>query len=255
MRQPLYTAEIECEHGKVDPQRAKTILSKCVSAMGMDKLTALASVRKIQICDVCVAARFRVELSRHDQDAQIKRFNELDADDEPEWMLSRKWLDAWTARKIGNDTLPTHPDYTILCEHGSNVRVHSREYVLISSAALAYLRSILGDFTAVQRGAPECTKCSEDVQIDAALIEIWRNELKRDKPIKRELNVKPPAFGIDYYLLPRQFHAAWMEWFREQGERPIYEDGLCEHGMLDFDPMMDRINFLTERGWQELCSK
>ena len=92
---------------------------------------------------------------------------------------------------------------------------------------------------------------SEDVEV----VTKWKEEVKDERVIRKHLDVYPPPFGIDFWILPHDFWVDWERWMKRNGAKAVLDMGLCEHGGLTWDPMMELPHYVTERGWEEVIKR
>lgn len=246
----------------------KSADTRTISAVAHDKLSSYITLPKIDVCPVCVEKGFAARLSTAEQQSALETFDALntvaeieEAGEEERWCLPKTWLAHWRSGKLTRQTLPTHPSYTLFCPHDAPLPSSSTPPVtLITSSALSLLHSIFGPFPSYQPGTPPCPECSIDANQDAESLIQWKTDVKLDKSIKRHLDPRPPAFGLDYYVLPKQFIEKWETYMKTPGgQKPELDMGLgrggCEHGLLDWDPQMEKPRVISEIGWRMLCQK
>ncbi|WWD17000.1 hypothetical protein CI109_101436 [Kwoniella shandongensis] len=252
---PFDMSPLLCDHGGIDP--AKTSESRLISDRAFDKLQSYTELPDLDICQVCVEDEFKERLSQAATDAQVQTFDSFDSmsDLADEWIVPKMWLEQWRRGSLPDGTLPTNAEYTLFCEHGKRAPNERNSTISISPEALAYLKSTIGDFEAFQEDEPECEVCLQSVMLDRDNEAAWRLDVKVDRMIKRGLNPKPPAFGIDYFALSEIFVKNWFEYMKTPGPRPMLEMGLCEHGMLDYDPQTEKPDILEQSKWTKLCDK
>ncbi|WVQ80125.1 hypothetical protein IAT38_002226 [Cryptococcus sp. DSM 104549] len=250
-------APILCEHGDVDP--TKSAEARTLSLLAFEKLNDYTPIPQLNICPTCVETGFHARLDSAQRISAVETFTSLNSDpdgdgDEPTWLLPKAWLNAWRSGKLPPGALPTSPDFTLFCEHGEPAP-RSPAWVAVTPSALALLQSVVGDFQAFEQSAQACHICDAGAQADAGAEAQWRLDVRVDKAIKRHLDPRPPAFGIDYYVLPKAFIEEWEAYIRAPGEQPHLDMGLCEHGLLDFDPQMEKPRVISKLGWDMLCEK
>ncbi|KAE8539220.1 hypothetical protein D1P53_004316 [Cryptococcus gattii VGV] len=263
---PFDYSSILCAHSQVDPFKSSD--TRTISAVAHDKLSSYITLPEIDVCPVCVEEGFAARLSMAEQQSALETFDELnavaeveEAGEEERWCLPKTWLAHWQSGKLIPQTLPTHPSYTLFCPHDAPLPSPSiPPFTLITSSALSLLRSIFGPFPSFQPGTPPCPKCSIDANQDAKSLIQWKTDVKLDKSIKRHLDPRPPAFGLDYYVLPKEFIEKWETYMKTPGgQKPELDMGLgrgeCEHGLLDWDPQMEKPRVISEIGWRMLCQK
>lgn len=246
---PFNNESIKCEHGAIDPTKASE--TRLISRAAHTLLSGLTTSQDMDICVPCIEKEFTARMSALDRQEQVTQFDALDdahADDV--YLVPKSWINLWRRNALKPGVTPTSDDHTLFCEHGKPIENRATKVVAISPAQLMLLRSAIGEFVAFKAGEPLCEECEEAASKESVDAEEWRTEIKRDKPIKRQFNLQPHAYGIDYYALPPKFASQWQRWFTEPGPRPSFGPYLCEHGKIDFDPMMERTANLTEAGWQ-----
>lgn len=191
-------------------------------------------------------------MSITDREDQLESFRNFNAEGNPIWMISTAWLKVWKSGKIKPGVLPTDEKYDILCEHG--IPTH-REATYITEDALLILRTAVGDFKSWHRDTPHCEECSERENLDQIAEAEWRSLLTEYKPIRRDLESTAHSFDTDYYAVPFEVYRRFQEWYRFPGPVPDLKIGLCEHGGIDFDPMLEHPKYLSEIGWRAFCEK
>lgn len=241
---------IQCEHGAIDPNRSSD--TRLISSAAHTLLSRLTTSPDMDICVPCIEREFAARISVLDRKEQVAQFDALtdDALADDAYLVPKSWINLWRRNALKLGVTPAHEDHTLFCEHDKPIENRATKVVAVSPAQLMLLRSAVGDFAVFKEGEPLCEECEEVASKESVDAEQWRTEIKRDKPIKRQFNLQPHAYGIDYYALPPKFANQWQRWFTEPGPRPIFGPYLCEHGKIDFDPMMERTANLTETGWQ-----
>jgi hypothetical protein len=247
---PFDNESIKCEHGGIDPTKASE--TRLISRAAYTLLSGFTTSPDLDICVPCIDRDFTARISALDRQEQVAQFDALEDDRHADdaYLVPKSWINLWRRDALKPGVTPTHQDHTLFCEHDRPIENRATKVVAISPAQFMLLRSAIGDFTASKAGEPLCEQCEEAASKESVDAEQWRTEIKRDKPIKRQFNLQPHAYGIDYYALPPKFANQWQRWFTEPGPRPTFDAYLCEHGRIDFDPMMERTANLTEAGWQ-----
>ncbi|KAK8864690.1 hypothetical protein IAR55_001942 [Kwoniella newhampshirensis] len=256
MKDPFDMSPILCQHGNIDP--AKTSDARLVSEKAIDILISYASIPNLDICPKCVEDAFQQRLHQKRVDEQVTTFDSFDAILDPsggEWIVPKLWLTRWKSGSLPTITVPTDTEYTLFCEHGKPIPNYAKLGTSISGEALGYLRSIIGDFDAFQADTVACEICLKDVLVDLDAEAAWRIDIKADKLIKRGLNPKPAAFDIDYFALSKRFVVQWHDYMKNPGPKPDLDMAFCEHGMLDYDPQMEKPDILEQSKWDMLCEK
>ncbi|WVN87735.1 uncharacterized protein L203_102930 [Cryptococcus depauperatus CBS 7841] len=247
-------SSILCSHFQIDPTKTFDVLT--ISWNAHEKLTQYFDPPEIDICRICIEKGFMVRLDKARRQAVLARFNELNSLEEADqWCLPKLWLSHWRNGKLPPDALPISEDYTLLCPH-NEPSPKMPAWTTVNSQALAFLQSIFGPFPSIQSTYIACPTCSQDADADIQKIKDWKSDVKIDRLIKRNLDPSPPAFGIDYYVLPETFLKAWGRYTKAPGEkRPSLQMNLCQHGLLDFDPQMEKPRIINEAGWKLICQK
>jgi ubiquitin carboxyl-terminal hydrolase 48 len=243
LHRPFSTSAITCNHGGVDPSKTNEVRS--ISHEAFDKLQQYSSIPDLQICPICVDEGFARRLAASQLTDAVGAFDRLNHGGG--YAMPRKWVAEWRKGTLPSGALPTDDDYTLFCEHE---KANDGKRVSVSPAAVLLLQSVLGDFAVFEENEPMCEACRAGAAVDQEAR--WAVMQKR---LKQQLDVKPAPFGVNHYVLPMRFHEAWLEWLRNSGCKPELEMDLCEHGLIDFDPMIERVHYLTEGGWKMLCAR
>lgn len=236
---------ILCEHKKVSIN--DTLKVRLISRDAFDIISKSNALIDVDVCDECVADKFLTRSAMASHKEQVRAFDDLNGS-ENGFYLSAQWVKDWKSGKT--DAPPTHPDYTLLCEHGRPTSNRSRKSV--SSGSLAVLHSIFGNFDAIGGDVEDCDMCAADKEKDKAAAKSWASVIKPDKQVLTQLN-QFLILNTTNYLVPRGFFDAWEAYMSKDGLKPILDIELCPHKLLDFDPQLDKANYLTEIGWNELC--
>ncbi|ODN97958.1 hypothetical protein I350_07595 [Cryptococcus amylolentus CBS 6273] len=257
---PFDFGPVSCDHGQIDPSKSSEL--RLISALAHDKLSHYSNLPSLDICPDCIGVEFAKRLKDAERQAAVEGYDELmsdlTGDDEGElWCIPQTWVLHWRAGKLPRGATPASEEYTLFCQHGKpspDMPATSN----ITASALAHLRSIFGDFAAFHPSDPVCEECSQSGQADAAMMAQWKVDVKFDRAIKKHLDPKPPAYGLDYSVLPTRWVGEWEEYMKTPRERPqldMERDGYCEHGMLNWDPETTRCRIVDENGWNLICQK
>lgn len=210
-----------------------------------------ATFPDLDICHVCVREEFE-RLVGNNQRAEyldaFKRANEGGG----KYLLPRSWLMAWRKGTLGPLVSPADPEYSLFCDH-ENPFPEGKKTEGISEEAVMLLRSILGDFPVFEDGAQPCEECSAVHAVSQVERASWQAQVKPEEKLLKQHHNQTHVFGLVNYILPRGFFEKWKKYLSEPVERPTLELELCPHGLLDFDPAMDKTDYLTGAGWKELC--
>ncbi|WWC89000.1 uncharacterized protein L201_003917 [Kwoniella dendrophila CBS 6074] len=255
---PFDPIPILCSHGGVDPDKTENV--KLISEEAFEQIQLLNECPQLDICSMCVEDGFKNEIHQSDLQDQISAFDDAN-DGEGEYVISKVWLDQWRDGSLPPDITPSHEAFTLSCEHGNRSIVPKQQLKkkcsYITAEALAILKSIVGDFEAIDKNQEECEDCQALTGVNEEIRKARLDETKIDRQIKRQLNPKSNelAFGMDYYALSRRCVEEWEQYIKGERDRPELEMGLCQHGLLDYDPQMERPPILNSNGWNQLVTK
>ena len=236
---------ITCIHGGISP--LKTHEARCISAEAFDKLASYnpgMNLADLSICPLCIEDEFTRRIARSNHGDAVTEFGRLNTSGE--YVVSRRWIDDWHKRRA-QDT----PTTKLYCHHearwGRGVKT-----MTISDEAVVLLRSVVGDFDVFLSDEPECAICAEEIEGDKQAEEERATLISVERPLRKQMDIKPAPFGMDFYLLPEKFADEWQQWQRN-GLRPKKLDmDLCAHGKLDWDPMMKMPHYITAEGWKSI---
>ncbi|WVF71134.1 hypothetical protein IAT40_005931 [Kwoniella sp. CBS 6097] len=252
--EPFDMTPILCDHGGVDPD--KTAERRLTSEEAFDKISILNNLSSLEICPICVEEGFKLRIADNELRSRIVTFDSLN-EDGGRWIIPAIWLDRWKNGDLSPDTLPTHEEYTLYCEHDGRAieaagHRDRRNTTTITDEALMLLRSIFGDFPAFQKDHPTCQICSEADKMDEGARETRRADVSAHKKIRKDILRSATVYDLDHYGIPSGFVEELEEYIAgKHSERPQLRL-LCDHGGLDYDPEKDRVYLLTERGWNIL---
>nr|XP_019046681.1 hypothetical protein I302_05431 [Kwoniella bestiolae CBS 10118]OCF25611.1 hypothetical protein I302_05431 [Kwoniella bestiolae CBS 10118] len=256
LHEPFDMSPITCSHGGIDPM--KTDKCRLISEKAFDQIQLLNEVSALQICSVCVEERYSQEKAGSSRKEQVSTFDEVNEGD-GEYVISKIWLDKWRAAEPTSGQSPTDIEYGLICEHGGRAVIPKNQLksrtCLISAEALAILKSIVGDFPLIEVNQEECEECLSLGEANSEIRKQRSEETKLDRQIRRLVNKdKSPAYGLDYYALSTDFVRNWDRFLQGKGEKPELDMGLCEHGLLDYDPQMEKPDIMDGNGWKMLKS-
>ncbi len=215
-------------------------------------LSPPAEFPELDICIQCV----RDEYKRNEGDTRnaelVRAFNSANENRGP-YLLPKEWLNAWTKNKISPTGGPTDPEFSLYCEHGEPF-VGGKKCEYASEEAILVLRSVLGEFPVFSEDAVQCEECSAAQKVSEAEFAAWVAKVKVEDKLYKNHRNQSHVFGPENYLLPRSFFEQWEEYLSEPMERrPTLQLDLCEHGLLDFDPGLDKAEYIDKNGWEKLC--
>ena len=240
-------APITCVHGEFDPYAANE--ARSISHDSFDRLQQYSCIPDLKVCPVCVEAGFARRLAANQVDS-VKRA--VDLNQEEGIVMPQKWVTEWKKGTLSPGALPTDAEYSLFCHHD---KPGTGRRVLVSANDLEMIMSVVGEFRVFDNTEPMCDECEMVAAKDWEVHEQWIAATKSQRKILKQLDVQPAPFGVDHYVLPLRFYERWQEWMRSPGSIPEYETDFCEHGMIDFDPMMEKVHYLTEIGWKLLCEE
>jgi hypothetical protein len=152
--------------------------------------------------------------------------------------------------------LPTHPEHTLFCDHGARFENDPKTQVTVSAASLALIQSVLGDFPAFKADEPICATCAKSRAGNEDALEQWQAQVKDERVIGKAVRAHSAmVFGQEFWALPKTWWKAWEKWCRNplpEGKRVELDMGVCEHGGLNWDPMMEWPKWVDEGGWTEI---
>ncbi|WWC94448.1 hypothetical protein V866_001294 [Kwoniella sp. B9012] len=255
--EPFDMSPIVCSHGGIDP--GKTDESRLISEEAFDQIQLLNDCPQLAICSVCVEKGYSREKAQSSLDGQVEAFDEANVGD-GDYIISKSWLDQWRNGSLPHGKLPSDDDFSLVCEHGRRSIVPSNKrkatYSIISAEALAILKSIIGEFEVVGHDQDECEECLSMTEVNIEIRKHRLEEVKPDRQIRRMVNKdKPPAYGLDYYALSPRFIREWDRYIRGDRDELELDMGLCEHGLLDYDPEMEKPDILDKKGWKMLTER
>lgn len=210
-----------------------------------------ASFPELDICSDCVRDEFE---SQMDDTRHLEHIQEFDRVNEGggTYCLPKAWISNWRKLKLKPVIPPTDPDYSLFCEHDRPFP-GDKKYEGVSGETVMFLRSVLGEFPVFEDGADPCDECSAVQAVSKAERADWQAKMKTEEKLSKNHRNQTQVFQTDNYLLPRTFVEQWDRYLKEPVERPILEMDFCCHGKLDFDPGMDRADYITALGWKQLC--
>ncbi|OCF60862.1 hypothetical protein L486_00506 [Kwoniella mangroviensis CBS 10435] len=255
--EPFDMSPIVCSHGGIDP--GKTDESRLISEEAFDQIQLLNDCPQLAICSVCVENGYRREKAQSSLDGQVEAFDEANVGD-GDYMISKSWLDQWRNGSLPHGKLPSDDDFSLVCEHGGRsiipINKRTATFSIITAEALAILKSIIGEFEVIQEVQDECEECLSMTEVNLEIRKQRLEEVKADRQIRRMVNKdKPPAYGLDYYALPSNFIREWDRYIRGDRDEPELDMGFCEHGLLDYDPQMEKPDILDKKGWKMLTER
>lgn len=241
-------SSVSCAHKKIALSAAQSV--KLISSAAYQQLTQYCNIDAPDVCDTCVAEGFVERYSKTVRDQEVQQFDALN--EGSGYLVPKIWLWDWRKDNIDLGDLPDKPPHTLYCMH-DKPWPKKGSYEEISAAALQLLRSVVGDFKAFRPDDPVCDRCSEDAEDAVQARATWAVTVKPEKAIRRDqLNVTL-ILNSTNYLLPKAFARDWERYTSRPSDRPILEMECCPHGLLDYDPELEKCDYLTERGWRSLC--
>lgn len=224
---------------------------RTISHNSFDKLHQYTTIPDLQVCPVCVEEGFARHLAANELTDAVGEFDKLMNSGE-ECIMPHDWVASWRKGTLPPETLPTDDAYSLFCHHD---KPWKGKRISVSLDAVTLLWTIMGNFPVFGPNEPECDECRAAAEDSEEARQQWSEAIGRQKRIRQQLDVKPAPFGIDHYVLPSRFHQKWATWLKRPGPKPDLEMDLCNHGLIDFDPMLESVHFLTEAGWEMLCDK
>lgn len=206
---------------------------------------------ELDICLECVREEYERRVSDTRQAELLQEFKRANGNSGPH-LLPRAWLDAWSKNKLSPVVPPTDPEYSLYCEHGRPFP-GDKQYDGVSEEAVLLLRSVLGEFPVFDENAERCGECSAAHEVCKTERAAWLAKVKIEERLFKNQRNQSHVFGSENYLLPRSFFEQWELYLKEPVERPTLQLDLCPHGLLDFDPGLDKAEYIDKNGWERLC--
>ncbi|WRT66676.1 uncharacterized protein IL334_003636 [Kwoniella shivajii] len=254
--EPFDMTPLLCSHAGIDPSKAGN--STLISEEAFEQIRLLNECPRLEVCAVCVEAGYQRLSAQSDLKALTLSFDEANVG-EGEYVISKPWLDQWRGGNLRHGILPTDEGFTLFCEHGNKAIIPKHQLKatcsLISAEALGILKSIVGEFEAYEHDEEDCDMCNSMLSANDEIKKARYEETKIDRTIKRTYLNSGIGFGLNYYALSLDFVEKWKKYIQGVVEKPELNLGLCEHGLLDYNPQMEQPPVLDERGWRMLTEK
>ena len=183
-------------------------------------------------------------------------FDQLNVQPQP-YIIPKAWYTSWRKDPIPPSKRPDDQIYNMFCEHGNRFEVDPKSQIPISSESLAVLHSVFGDFKTLKSDSDVCAICEVERAGDVQALKVWEDQVKAERAIGKAIKGSSATlvFGMDFFAIPGSFYNAWQTWTRNplpQGGKVELDMGLCEHGGLEWDPMMEWPKWVDEKGWKEV---
>lgn len=243
---------VMCEHGNIEPGKAPEC--KLISAAAFERLQAYIDLPVVDICPTCIADAFSEQLAKTQHTLDVRRFEEINNEDDKDFVLPLAWLNRWKDGSLPKGSLPSGEGLKLYCEHDGRSNNNRVAITSVTPSAIAYLQSLLGDFPALKQDEDLCEICKDLIEESQNARRSRTQDLRPDRAIKKQIKT---VYGYDmnYFLMPERFATAWDAYMANKGDPPVLDTGLCPHGLIDFDPQMEKRKVLTEQGWDLLCQK
>ncbi|BEI93443.1 uncharacterized protein CcaverHIS019_0510710 [Cutaneotrichosporon cavernicola] len=205
---------------------------------------------ELDICLQCVREEYERKIKDSRQAELLDEFERANDGGGP-YLLPHAWVTEWKRNKLGPAVLPTDPEYSLFCEHDQPF-VGNNKLQYVTEEAILLLRSVLGEFAVFDEKAEQCTDCSAAQELSKNQRAEWLTKVKVEEKLFKNQRNQSHVFGAKNYLLPRSFFVQWELYLREPVERPTLQLDLCPHDLLDFDPGLDKAEYIDENGWEKL---
>lgn len=206
---------------------------------------------ELDICYQCVRDEYDRLMGEKQHFEHVNDFDRANGFGGP-YVLPKLWITAWRKGNIEGSLPPHKTDFSVFCEHERPFKAE-KKWEGVSEEGVMVLRSLVGEFPVYKDDEPQCKQCSDGREDDKKLREQWVNRKKVEEKLSSRSRNQTHVFQTTNYLLPRSFAEKWEQYLKQPGERPTLELELCPHGLLDFDPAMDKADYFTEDGWRQLC--
>ncbi|KLT43767.1 hypothetical protein CC85DRAFT_284275 [Cutaneotrichosporon oleaginosum] len=206
---------------------------------------------EFDICIQCVTEEYERKAGDTRQAElldEFKRANERGG----QYLLPRAWTTAWAKNKLSPGVPPTDPEYTIFCKHDRPFP-GDKKVDCVSEEAILILRSVLGEFPVFDEAANQCEECCAAQEVSNNERAAWLARVKDEEKLYKNNRNQSQVFGTRNYLLPQSFFEQWETYLKGPVERPTLQLDLCPHGLLDFDPGLDKAEYINSYGWEQLC--
>ncbi len=251
LSKPFDFGMVDCKHSQIDPYT--TCDCRLISSEAFELLSD--RLQRMDICERCVEDGFNIRMSELEMYDHIKTFEELNEDLEDGYALPQKWLDLWRKGDLPQGVLPTSEQYSIICQHHQPWH-GTRKCEVVSPEALALLQSIFGEFEVHKADVPQCERCGNEQAIDVESYTDWEECKKLLKAIKNHHIDQFHVFDVENIVIPRSFWDTYQEYVKDASiGKPVLSDERCTHGLIDYDPRLDRVRFVSSPGWEMLCDK
>ncbi|KAI0079874.1 cysteine proteinase [Panus rudis PR-1116 ss-1] len=272
-------ADIQCDHGKLDPDKAGNMKRIRLDALQRiaeeDDAEFIPQFEPEDVCDKCTTDIFNERLYQIQHPKQVARFDELDyleGEGRGYW-ISKAWLKDWKLTKPKMH-IPSQPDPPpddvefvghVRCEHGS-LSTNTTSRRRISEEAYSFLGSIFPNMDLPHATSEICSVCEALMHISKEDKREIRKQAEDEKAKLKYVfeygtatssNLLPGSYAV----VPDLFIRAWKQWLFRPTEmaRP---DGvnnatfLCEHSLLCFDPNVegdvDGVAYIRRGDWDIL---
>jgi len=246
LKEPLDTTAITCEHDNLSLSQATDL--RGISQEAYDRLTCHTSLKQLDVCRICVEEEFLRQSHISNRANTIRNFDRANQGGH-QWIISSNWLKAWKNADV--EGLPTDERWSILCEHGKP----GGGRAMISGQALAFLRSLVGDFDSWTEEEALCVACTAAEEVKKAMQQGRKMQVKDCLPIRKAFSPRSQMFDVDYYAFPPAVYERFLDWCSEPGPDPDLNIKLCEHNGINFDPFKELPKYLDEKHWRLYCDK
>ncbi|CAA7271556.1 unnamed protein product [Cyclocybe aegerita] len=252
--------DITCEHGMLDPLKAKDM--KCITPAAYVQLVKETNcifdtvLRPSDACTECVSMLFMEKLYEIEHPRHAKKFDEISVvpEDGVGYWLSKKWCRDWRLIKprmhepFRNDPAPDSEEFRshVFCEHGG-LSLSTTGRRKISAEAVTLLRKLFPTWTPLSSDTEPCAVCEAEIHVSKEDKREVRRRIEDEKARLRFI-YEPTldTWAVDRStrtqcaIVPSQFIKKWKRWLNSpDNARPESIDNssfLCKHGLLLLDP-------------------
>ncbi|KAJ3510286.1 hypothetical protein NLJ89_g4765 [Agrocybe chaxingu] len=252
--------DITCEHGMLDPLKAKDM--KCITSAAYTQLVKETNcvfdtvLRPSDACAECVSMLFMEKLYEIEHPRYAKEFDEFSVvpEDGAGYWVSKKWCRDWRLVKprmhkpFQNDPAPDSEEFHshVFCEHGG-LSLSTTGRRKISVEAVTLLQKLFPTWTPLSGDTEPCAVCEAGIHVSKEDKREVRRRIEDEKARLRfiyEPKLDTWAVNgstkIQCAIVPSPFIKKWKRWLNSpDNARPEGIDNssfICEHGLLLLDP-------------------
>ncbi|KAF9052908.1 cysteine proteinase [Panaeolus papilionaceus] len=254
----LHLDDIVCEHGMLDPLKARDMKVVKYDAIALLKKATGCIIephmRPSDICAQCVTLFFREKSYEMRHPLHVKTFDDACgvSEDEAGVWISKKWCREWRLPRppihdpMAGDLPPDAPEFLghVQCEHGGlTLNIANRRR--ISQEAASFLSSLFPNWNPMPGDSELCASCEADLYNMKEDKRGLRKQIEEEKARLKFLQEPTLDLWTEQLtacaVLPLHFVRQWKRWIDGHvgNGRPDAPDNsplFCEHSKLTFDP-------------------